>query len=310
MENYIWSNIKAALHNLVKADGGFSTAKHGLVTLPDSSKVFVKIGVDDNTRKWTKKEIAVYRFLERQNYPYVPRLLAVSPDETSFALEALDAANGWDWSESWATERLGITLEAMDALAAINPTGPDRVFFSHSAIDQSDNGWRPLVDSEEKQQMLLAKLRDAGYGVVAGSLDFTVMAERSERYVFRDDQLVHNDVRADNAAWNKNTHEVRLVDWNWMQLGDRRIDLAMTLTHVQKSGFGVLLDYASRLDADALHWLAGFWLHSASKPIWPGGPEHLRNHQLKAGVIALELSWQVGGVMWSSETGMWFIQPI
>lgn len=288
-----WSDIKAALHNLVHADGGFSIAHRGIVTLANGRRLFVKIGVDDNTRKWAKREIAVYRFLERHNYSYVPRLLAVSPDEASFALEVLDASDGWDWSEKWTKERLDKTLEAMDALASITPSGTDRAFFSEALIDQSNNGWRPLADSEEKQQALMVKLRDANYSAVADGLDLAAMAERSERYVFKDNGLVHNDIRADNAAWNPTTGEVKLVDWNWLQLGDRRTDLAATLTHVQKSGFNVLPDYASRLDADALQWMAGYWFHSAIKSIWPGGPEHLRDHQLKAGVVALELSRQV-----------------
>jgi len=57
-----------------------------------------------------------------------------------------------------------------------------------------------------------------------------------------------------------------LVDWNWVQIGDRRTDLAAMLTYVYRSGLDVLPTYANRLDADALHWIAGFWLHAATKP--------------------------------------------
>lgn len=48
--------------------------------------------------------------------------------------------------------------------------------------------------------------------------------------------------------------------------------------------------YADRLDAGALHWMAGFWFKSAAKPIWEGGPEHLRDFQLLAGLTALDLA--------------------
>ncbi|MDR3547707.1 MAG: hypothetical protein P4M11_05480 [Candidatus Pacebacteria bacterium] len=97
-------------------------------------------------------------------------------------------------------------------------------------------------------------------------------------------------MRADNCAWNKDKREVKLVDWNWLELGDRRIDLAASLTHVQNSGFDVLKSYSDRLDPEALNWMAGFWLNAASQPIWEGGPEKLRDTQLQAGLTALRLA--------------------
>lgn len=285
-----WSEIDAALHNLVKADGGFSSAHRGIVTLPGGEQVFVKVGVDDNTRKWAKKEEVAYRFLKQHDYPFIPELLAISDGETSFALEPLNADNGWDWSETWTKARLDKTLEAMDILAAIVPGDEDKTSFQQSTIDETDDGWQPLVEDVDRQAILLSKLRAAGHDELASMLDFAAMAERSARYVFINDALVHNDVRADNCPWNERTGTVKLVDWNWLQMGDRRIDLAAMLTHVQNAGFDLRPDYADRLDSDALHWMAGFWFNSATKPIWPGGPEHLRERQLAAGVTALQLS--------------------
>jgi hypothetical protein len=36
--------------------------------------------------------------------------------------------------------------------------------------------------------------------------------------------------------------------------------------------------------------MAGFWFEAASKPIWPGGAEKLREVQLRAGITALKLA--------------------
>ena len=103
------------------------------------------------------------------------------------------------------------------------------------------------------------------------------------------DALIHLDVRADNCAWNAEKNIVKLVDWNWLSLGNRGIDLASFLVHVYDSGLDILPDYAERLDPSAVHWMAGFWIKSGCTPIWPGGPANLRDIQFKKGTTALEL---------------------
>jgi len=81
-----WQNIEEQLGGIKAVEGGFSQAQRGLVTLPDGEEVFVKVGLEENTKKWAKKEIAVYRFLEKHHYPNAPRLIGVNAYETAFAL--------------------------------------------------------------------------------------------------------------------------------------------------------------------------------------------------------------------------------
>ncbi len=292
MKNPItWQDIEAQLDSLTPVDGGFSQAHRGLISLPDGRQLFVKIGVDDNTRQWAHKEIAVYRYLKRQSYGMVPELVTWNADETAFALEALTPEDGWDWSETWTPDRLGVTLKAMDELAALKPEGEDWMDMGMLALDESRDGWAALGQSAEHRQALLKKLESAGYREMAATLDFAEEAAKSAGVVFRTDTLVHYDVRADNCAWNPRTQQVKLVDWNWTQYGDVRFDSAAMLTHVQRLGLDA--STSERLDSDALQWLAGFWFNAAATPIWPGGPEHLRDFQLQAGVTALNLARKV-----------------
>jgi len=102
---------------------------------------------------------------------------------------------------------------------------------------------------------------------------------------------VHNDVRADNCAWNQQQQTVRLIDWNWAQLGDRRIDVCAFLVHVHKTGFDIA-NHAHRLNKEALHWLAGFWFKSAAQPLLEGSSERavLRDYQLASGITAFDLA--------------------
>lgn len=290
-----WDEIERRLGDLRKVDGGFTAAQRGLVTVSDGREVFVKIGTDDLTKRWARREINAYWFLKRAGYPFIPRLLSTNADATGFAVEALTAADGWDWSFKWTEARLGRTLEAMDALAALPVSGPDRAYFSEEIISEHDDGWRRLQASKQRRATLVKRLKMAGEAALAESLDFEAMAERSAKFVFAGDKLVHNDLRADNCPWNARRRQVKLIDWNQLQLGDRRIDLAATLVHVHKSGLGVLKHCRDRLDADALHWMAGFFFDRAARPVWAGGPEHLRRMHLESAIVAYNLWQQVGG---------------
>lgn len=80
-------------------------------------------------------------------------------------------------------------------------------------------------------------------------------------------------------------NNVCLIDWDWCQIGDRRIDMAATLVDIASSGFDISPFY-SRLDAGALHWLVGYWFKSTTAS---PGPQKLRDFQLNSGIKAWEL---------------------
>ncbi|HSX00558.1 MAG TPA: phosphotransferase [Patescibacteria group bacterium] len=287
-----WDTIEASLQTLAPTSGGYTTAQRGIITSSDSQRLFVKIGHDDLTKEWAHKEILVYRFLQKHAYPFVPKLVAVNSDETAFALEPLQ--DTWDWSDTWTTERLDKTLEAMDALAVIIPDGHDCALFEKSFVSETADGWRPLADDTELQGILRTKLVAAGRQDLVDTINFGEHAQRSSEFMFERTALVHNDVRADNCAWNKAQQTVKLIDWNWTQLGDRRTDVGALLVHVHKTGFDIT-NYIHRLDKEALHWLAGFWFRSASQPLLEGGSERaaLRDYQLASGVTAFDLAQQI-----------------
>lgn len=137
----------------------------------------------------------------------------------------------------------------------------------------------------------MEKMHASGRDTLADTLDFSNMAMQSARFLFRNDSLVHNDVRADNGAWNSSLEAVKLIDWNWAQISDRRIDTNSLLVHVHRSGFDVINQHADRLDVDALQWLAGFWLHGAAEKDVHTTSEvaTLGDYQLLSGMAALEL---------------------
>jgi phosphotransferase family enzyme len=288
----IWSDIENSLHTLEEVEGGFTNAHRGIITLPSGEKVFVKIGVDDTTKEWVQREIETYQVLESCGYKYAPLMLASNPEKTAFAIQALPTDEHWDWTTKWSDERLTATIEAMDALAGVTLSPLQREFFATAIINETQDGWRQLVANADSRRILDEKLRAADREDIVGTLDLEAEAEQSRTFIFTQDTLVHSDVRADNCAWNPQKNQVRLVDWNWAQLGDERIDTNALLVSVQKAGIDVIAHHKDSLDKDALHWLAGYWLNGSTQSPEDGGSEKpgLRDYQFASGLIALDLS--------------------
>jgi thiamine kinase-like enzyme len=290
-----WSAIEASIENIEKVDGGFTAAHRGIVKLPDDRRIFIKLGIDDLTKEWAKKEVETYKILQSHDYPYIPRFLTHNNSETGFAIEALTTNNGWDWSNNWSEPRLVKTLAAMDELASLELTVSDKAFFGVESFTEEDNGWQSFIDSKESQELLINKLREKGHEDLIEKLNFATMHEQSLKFKLDKTTLVHNDVRADNCAWNKQLNTVKLVDWNWAELGDRGIDVNALLVNVQIFGLEVTKDYFSRLDASTLYWLAGYWFMHAVAPIWPGGPDNIRDFQLQSGITAFNMASKLQG---------------
>lgn len=287
LPTFEWTALEQLFPTMEAVQGGYSDAKRGIVTTDQGRRLFVKVGVTEATKGWAQKETRVYDFLSQNNFHHIPNVVAANADRTAFALEALEANDGWDWGENWSPERLSATLSALDELAGIIPPldNPDVIT---PILSTSPNGWIELLKSDERREKLAQKLATRGMASIAEQIE--QFANETADFSFQKDALIHGDVRADNCAWNAQTGEVKLVDWNWLELGDRRIDLAAMLVHVHQSGYDVLEKNSDRLDVSALHWIAGFWLVAASKPIWPGGNESLRDFQLDSGIVALDLA--------------------
>ncbi len=284
-----WIEIESALDTLVPVEGGFSNARRGFVTLRDGGVVFVKIATNADTLSWLQKEIRIYEILPRYNFRQIPTLLSYNDEMSMLALEVLSPVDGWDWSSTWTEGRLTATLAAMDELDTLQLTDDDKISLQGGiAMSQADNGWVILASDSELVTRLEQKLPESiRHEILSVVHQF---ADSSARYDFQNDSLGHHDVRADNCAWNAELGEIRLIDWNWLDYGDRRIDLAGFLVHVHQNGIDITKVVPERLDIGALEFLAGFWFKAAVTPIWPGGPEHLRDFQLASGVTAFHLA--------------------
>jgi len=289
MNAILWSDIENNWDSFTEVTDGFSGADRRIGAISSGEKIFVKRATSEATKTRLQKEIAVYRILEGHKFASSARLLAVAGDKTGLALEALVEEDGWEWSTVWTRERLAMTLEAMDALATLELTREEKDFFTVDAIDEVDEAW--VEDYIEKGfiDALHQRIRKQGHMDTVADIDFAALAARARVYTFHNVDLVHNDVRRDNCAWNPQLGKVRLIDWDWAQIGDRRVDVNSMLVNAYKGGIDVVHEFRSRVDTDALAWLANYWFKSAATPIWNGGNDELRDFQLDSAVSAYEM---------------------
>ena len=286
-----WATIESSLGTFRPASSGYTQAKRGFVTLSDTM-LFVKIGSDETTKKWIQKEIDVYQFLSAHNYTSIPKLLSINNESTGFALEYLGSTNNWEWETTWTNARLQATIDAMDALANITKDDIPESILKIRMVNEIGNPWQTFANDLAAQDRLRLKLEEANKHTLATEICNATFLKQNFTFNLPQDTLVHYDIRRDNCAWNTNTKQVKIIDWNWLQLGNRDVDINALLVSVVASGFKLTPPFSNRLNKDALLWLAGAWFRASLEPIKSSAFEtnSLRSYQLKSAITAYKLA--------------------
>lgn len=253
---YDWqTDILPRIPGLQQSEQGFTAAYTGLINLLDGSQVFVKCAMDENSARWTRKEIKAYKILQEAGYDYMPRLLAVNADGTSFAIQAM---LGYDFSPSWNDDKLHAIMRARKDLKSLRylfEADPD---FSMRKVVGVQNRWPSLRD-----ETILARANDLlerAQGVSVSSAMVERCNEIMQAWHVRQDTLVHDDLRADNFAYDPQMKVGKLIDWAWLCVGDDALDVASLCVGVAQSGYDIYGKYPSLFDEQAIVSTLGYWL--------------------------------------------------
>jgi hypothetical protein len=163
----------------------------------------------------------------------IPRLLFCDPDQAVLAVELFDAAMPL-WHHFWTHDDgpfpVGIASALGRALATVH-----RLFRLPGLGEDPRLSWlgrqSPWVMRVHKPSPeLLATLSPANYRTLLILQTQERLSERLDRLwkQWRVETVIHNDVKSDNALALP-SGEVRLVDWEMVQLGDPAWDLAGAL---------------------------------------------------------------------------------
>lgn len=284
---YDWQkDIEPLLNQLQSVPGGFTEAKRGLLVLADGTRAFIKIAEDDDTRKWIRKEVEVYMVLGRENYAYAPRILSHSPDKTALAIEYLETHQfDHPWDES-------MLREVMDARLALKELKPffegNETYNLHSVVNVQSR-W-PSLKNDEALARLNRVLHETGNNMVIDPGQVEQFAQEMLSWKPREDTLVHQDIRADNFGYDPTGKQGKLVDWNWLCIGDELMDVTPMFVSVQKnSGIDPYELYPELYSRESLLYIAGYWLAALNKVDITAPISPLRAHQAASAVVALSM---------------------
>lgn len=253
---YDWqSDIAPRIPGLEQSEQGYTAAYTGLINLLDGTQVFVKCAMDDNSARWNRKEIKAYKILQEAGYGYMPRLLAVSADGNSFAIQAM---LGYDFAPTWDDDKLHAIMRARKDLKTLRylfEADPD---FSMRKVVGVQNRWPAL-----RSATTLARandLLDRSQGITIGEAMVERCNDTMQTWQVHQDTLVHDDLRADNFAYDPQMKVGKLIDWAWLCVGDDALDVASLCVSVARSGYDVYGKYPSLFDEQAVISTLGYWL--------------------------------------------------
>ncbi|MDB5167192.1 MAG: aminoglycoside phosphotransferase [Candidatus Saccharibacteria bacterium] len=254
---YDWTqDIEPFLATMQPVEGGYSLAERGVVTLTDGAKVFVKIAEGDITKKWLRKEIIAYQKLISAGYPYIPKLLAHDESYSAMAIEYLDHSN---FENVWDTDKLDAILRAQEKLKEYKTLFVGDPDFTLESVVGLDSKWVTILkgDGIEHINSKFRKLDVDASFTRDQILSYEAMLEGWE---IADDTLVHQDIRADNFGYDPITKQGKLVDWNWLCVGDASLDRTPLFVNMYISGFDPYVYHPEKYDPKMLAYLVSFWL--------------------------------------------------
>ena len=116
-------------------------------------------------------------------------------------------------------------------------------------------------------------------------IDISVRAKEFAKQT--EDCFNHSDVRSDNLAFNPQTGELKLVDWNWASYAPQGSGATEFLVDMARHGHDVT-PWLGELNAEMLASFVGFFLtRSLKPPLKPG--DNLRQMQALSAAAAYDL---------------------
>ena len=301
---------------ITSVNGGFSRNRRALVSAGDRTMFVKEVDVDllpdDGERElaWLKKDYEVMRLLQKVHPQYVADWTTLAGDGHVLMTTSYASADGWLWrppTEKSTTERYisaAVTAarelekttlphEAIEELQLQPFTtmklglddGIDRIIAEADIRHQLIDNYQTLLpEQSEVNQRRCQKMME----LLSRSDELADISVRAKHFVKQpEDCFNHTDVRSDNLAFQPQTGELKLVDWNWASYAPRGSGATEFLIDIARHGHDVTL-WLDELNTEMLAAFIGFYLiRSLKPPLKPG--DTLRQMQALSAATAYDL---------------------
>ena len=301
---------------VTSVSGGFSRNRRALVSAGDRT-IFVKevdidVLPDEGERElgWLKKDYEVMRLLQKVHPKFVADWIKLDGHGHVLMTTSYASADGWLWrppaEKSVAKRYISAVVAATRELEKtelphkvieelqLQPfttaelgldDGIDRVIAEADIRRQLIDNYRTLLpEQSEVNQRRCQKMIDL-LGESDKLVDISVRAKHFAKQ--SEDRFDHSDVRSDNLAFQPQTGELKLVDWNWASYAPRGSGAAEFLVDMARHGQDVTL-WLDELNTEMLAAFVGFYLiRSLKPPLKPG--DTLRQMRALSAATAYDL---------------------
>lgn len=309
-------NVDLSELRITPVSGGFSLNRRALVSSGDRT-IFVKevdanLLSDEGERElgWLKKDYAVTRLLQKTYPQYVVDWTELADDGHVLMTSSYASSDGWLWQpptdNSVAERYISTVITAVRELEKIKlpqelieelqlqpfvarelglDDGIDQIIADADIRRRLINNYQKLLPNQleinqRRCQVIieLLKKRDELIDISARAKEFAKQTE---------DCFNHSDVRSDNLAFNPQTGELKLVDWNWVSYAPQGSGATEFLVDMARHGHDVT-PWLGELNAEMLASFVGFFLtRSLKPPLKPG--DNLRQMQALSAAAAYDL---------------------
>ena len=309
-------NVDSSELRITPVSGGFSLNRRALVS-SGSRTIFVKevdadLLSDEGERElgWLKKDYAVTRLLQKTYPQYVADWTELADDGYVLMTSSYASSDGWLWQpptdNSVAERYISTVITAVRELEKIKlpqelieelqlQPFAAREFGLDDGIDQiiaDADIRRRLINNYQKllpNQLEINQWRCRNIIELLEKrdelIDISVRAKEFAKQT--EDCFNHSDVRSDNLAFNPQTGELKLVDWNWASYAPQGSGATEFLVDMARHGHDVT-PWLGELNAEMLASFVGFFLtRSLKPPLKPG--DNLRQMQALSAAAAYDL---------------------
>ena len=309
-------NVDLSELRITPVSGGFSLNRRALVSSGDRT-IFVKevdanLLSDEGERElgWLKKDYAVTRLLQKTYPQYVADWTELADDGHVLMTSSYASSDGWLWQpptdNSVAERYISTVITAVRELEKIKlpqelieelqlQPFAARELGLDDGIDQiiaNADIRRRLIDNYQKllpNQLEINKRRCQAIIELLEKrdelIDISVRAKEFAKQT--EDCFNRSDVRSDNLAFNPQTGELKLVDWNWASYVPQGSGATEFLVDMARHGHDVT-PWLGELNVEMLASFVGFFLtRSLKPPLKPG--DNLRQMQALSAAVAYDL---------------------